>query len=108
MRSIHLLPSPRPQLSTVPLPTTARAARRRPESLWLRRIGRLPGWMRPSTTAGDEEDDVSELTRPGVTVPDGPAPADLVIEDQVVGDGAEAIVGSQIQAHYVGVAHSNG
>ncbi|MGH3686558.1 MAG: FKBP-type peptidyl-prolyl cis-trans isomerase [Pseudonocardiaceae bacterium] len=47
------------------------------------------------------------MTRPEVTVPDGPAPTDLVIEDQVVGDGAEAIVGSQIRAHYIGVAHSN-
>ncbi len=58
--------------------------------------------------ADEEDDDVSELTRPDVTVPEGPAPADLVIEDQVIGDGAEAIVGSQIRAHYVGVAHSNG
>jgi peptidylprolyl isomerase len=57
----------------------------------------------------DEEDnDVSELRRPTVEVPEGPAPTELVIEDQVVGDGPEAIVGSQIQAHYVGVAHSTG
>jgi len=41
-------------------------------------------------------------------VPEGPAPSDLVIEDQVVGDGAEAIVGSQISAHYIGVSHSTG
>ena len=54
----------------------------------------------------DEEDDVSELTRPDVTVPEGLAPTELVIEDQVVGDGAEAIAGSQIKAHYIGVAHS--
>lgn len=51
---------------------------------------------------------MSELTRPTVEVPEGPAPTELVIEDQVVGDGPEAIVGSQIQAHYVGVAHSTG
>jgi peptidylprolyl isomerase len=57
----------------------------------------------------DEEDnDVSELRRPTMEVPEGPAPTELVIEDQVVGDGPEAIVGSQIQAHYVGVAHSTG
>jgi len=56
----------------------------------------------------DEEDDVSELTRPDVVVPEGLAPTELVIEDQVVGDGAEAIVGSQIRAHYIGVAHSTG
>jgi peptidylprolyl isomerase len=56
----------------------------------------------------EEDDDVSELTRPTVEVPKGPAPTELVIEDQVVGDGPEAIVGSQISAHYVGVAHSTG
>jgi peptidylprolyl isomerase len=41
-------------------------------------------------------------------VPEGPVPTDLVIEEQVVGDGAEAIVGSQIRAHYIGVSHSTG
>jgi peptidylprolyl isomerase len=54
----------------------------------------------------EEDDDVSELTRPTVEVPEGPAPTELVIEDQVIGDGPEAIVGSQIMAHYIGVAHS--
>jgi peptidylprolyl isomerase len=56
----------------------------------------------------EEDDDVSELTRPTVEVPEGPAPSELVIEDQVIGDGPEAVVGSQIRAHYIGVAHSNG
>jgi peptidylprolyl isomerase len=51
---------------------------------------------------------VTELTRPDVAVPEGLAPTELVIEDQVVGEGAEAIVGSQIRAHYIGVAHSTG
>ncbi|HKS52402.1 MAG TPA: FKBP-type peptidyl-prolyl cis-trans isomerase [Pseudonocardiaceae bacterium] len=51
---------------------------------------------------------MSEPTRPTVEVPEGPAPTELVIEDQVIGDGPEAIVGSQISAHYVGVAHSTG
>lgn len=51
---------------------------------------------------------MSEPTRPTVEVPEGPAPADLVIEDQVVGEGPEAVVGSQIRAHYVGVTHSTG
>ena len=51
---------------------------------------------------------MSEPTRPTVEVPKGPAPADLVIEDQVVGEGPEAVVGSQIRAHYVGVAHATG
>ena len=51
---------------------------------------------------------MSELTKPTVELPEGPAPTELVIEDQVIGDGTEAIVGSQIMAHYVGVAHSTG
>lgn len=51
---------------------------------------------------------MSELTRPQVQVPEGPAPAKLVIEDQVLGDGAEATPGSRIKAHYVGVSHATG
>lgn len=51
---------------------------------------------------------MSELSRPEVEVPPGPAPADLVIEDQVVGEGAEATRGSYIAAHYVGVSHATG
>ena len=51
---------------------------------------------------------MSEPTRPTVEVPEGPAPADLVVEDQVNGEGPEAVVGSQIRAHYVGVAHATG
>ena len=33
---------------------------------------------------------MAELSRPDVDPPSGPAPADLVIEDLVVGDGPEA------------------
>ena len=47
-------------------------------------------------------------SKPEVDAPEGPAPADLVIEDIVVGDGAEAAVGDQVRVHYVGVAHSTG
>jgi peptidylprolyl isomerase len=36
------------------------------------------------------------------------APADLVIEDLTVGDGAEAVSGTQITVHYVGKALSTG
>ena len=46
--------------------------------------------------------------KPTVTIPEGDAPADLVIEDLVVGDGAEATVGKRVVVHYVGVAWSNG
>jgi len=36
------------------------------------------------------------------------APADLEIEDLIVGDGAEVTQGNQAVVHYVGVALSNG
>ena len=35
-------------------------------------------------------------------------PAELEIVDEVVGDGAEATVGSRVVVHYVGVAWSTG
>ena len=46
--------------------------------------------------------------RPVITIPEGPAPAELEIVDEVVGDGAEATVGSRVVVHYVGVAWSTG
>jgi peptidylprolyl isomerase len=48
------------------------------------------------------------MPKPQVTIPDDPPPGDLLIEDVVVGDGDEAIPGSQVEVHYVGVAWSNG
>ena len=51
---------------------------------------------------------MAELTRPDVEPPTGPAPDDLVIEDIVVGEGAEATPGSLVSAHYVGVTHDGG
>ena len=51
---------------------------------------------------------MSKPIRPVVEVPVGPAPTELVIDDQVIGDGAEAIAGSEIAAHYVGVSHATG
>jgi peptidylprolyl isomerase len=47
-------------------------------------------------------------TKPDVTIPDSAPPADLVIEDLVVGDGAEAVSGSVVDVDYVGVAWSTG
>lgn len=47
-------------------------------------------------------------TRPEIDFPGDEAPTELVIEDITVGDGAEATVGSTIDAHYVGVALSTG
>ena len=47
-------------------------------------------------------------SKPEIDFPGDVAPADLVIEDLVLGDGAEAKAGDSISAHYVGVAHSTG
>jgi len=45
--------------------------------------------------------------KPHVYVPPGEAPpAELVIEDVVEGDGAEATPGHDVEVHYVGVAWS--
>lgn len=49
-----------------------------------------------------------EATKPSVTIPDSDPPADLVIEDITVGEGAEATAGCRPVMHYVGVAWSNG
>jgi peptidylprolyl isomerase len=46
--------------------------------------------------------------KPVITIPEGDAPADLQIVDEVVGDGAEAVVGNRVEVHYAGVAWSTG
>ena len=48
------------------------------------------------------------LTKPEVDAPDGPAPDSLVVEDVVVGDGAEAQPGSTVEVHYLGVEYDTG
>lgn len=48
----------------------------------------------------------ANLSKPEVTIPDGPPPKKLVIEDLVVGGGAEATNGRYVLVHYVGVAWS--
>ncbi|GAA0228755.1 FKBP-type peptidyl-prolyl cis-trans isomerase [Saccharothrix mutabilis subsp. mutabilis] len=48
------------------------------------------------------------MTKPVVEPHDGPAPADLVVEDITVGDGPEAQPGQLVHVHYVGVSHSTG
>ena len=45
-------------------------------------------------------------TKPDVQIPAGPPPADLVIEDLVVGTGTEATAGKTVDVHYVGVGWS--
>lgn len=46
-------------------------------------------------------------SKPTVEIPDGPPPTELVIEDLVVGEGAEATAGTNPSMQYVGVAWSN-
>ena len=46
--------------------------------------------------------------RPLIDPPGGEAPAELLIEDLVVGDGPEAVAGHRVVVHYAGVAWSTG
>ena len=46
--------------------------------------------------------------KPEIDFPAGPAPTELVIEDIVVGDGAEAVPGGTVEVHYVGVEYDTG
>jgi peptidylprolyl isomerase len=48
------------------------------------------------------------LTKPVIEYPGGDAPQDLVIEDVVVGEGAEAKPGDTVEVHYVGVEFASG
>jgi peptidylprolyl isomerase len=48
------------------------------------------------------------MRKPDVTVPDSDPPDELVKIDEIVGEGDEATVGSQVAVHYVGVSWSNG
>lgn len=47
-------------------------------------------------------------TKPDVSIPDTPAPTELVKDDLEVGTGDEATPGHDVTVHYVGVAWSNG
>lgn len=48
------------------------------------------------------------MEKPQVEVPQGPAPQDLVVEDLVIGGGAEAQPGATVEVHYVGVDFETG
>ena len=48
------------------------------------------------------------LTKPVIAYPGGQPPADLHIEDIVVGEGAEAVSGATVDVHYVGVEYTSG
>lgn len=49
-----------------------------------------------------------ERGKPAVTVPGGDPPGELQVTDLVVGTGAEAVAGTTVTVHYVGVAWSTG
>ncbi|MFT4036247.1 MAG: FKBP-type peptidyl-prolyl cis-trans isomerase [Patulibacter sp.] len=52
---------------------------------------------------------MSTAEKPVVEIPEGQAaPAELLIEDVVVGDGDEATPGHAVDVHYVGVSHATG
>lgn len=46
--------------------------------------------------------------KPEIEFPDGPPPSELVITDLVVGEGAEAVPGANVEVHYVGVEYDTG
>ena len=46
--------------------------------------------------------------KPTISIPEGEPPAELLIEDEIVGEGDEATIGKRVIVHYVGVAWSNG
>lgn len=48
------------------------------------------------------------MRKPDVTVPDSDPPAELVVTDDIVGQGDEATRGSTVAVHYVGVSWSTG
>ncbi len=48
------------------------------------------------------------MRKPEVTVPDTAPPTELVIIDDIVGEGDEAAPGQPVSVHYVGVSWSTG
>ncbi|SDF16861.1 peptidylprolyl isomerase [Blastococcus aurantiacus] len=60
----------------------------------------------PSAAATEVTTDLSE--KPEVPASDDPAPDELVIDDVVVGDGAEAVTGSTADVKYVGAFYESG
>ena len=51
---------------------------------------------------------MAERAKPEIDFPEGEPPTDLVIVDEIAGDGEEAVPGRTVAAHYVGVAFSTG
>ena len=51
---------------------------------------------------------VGVSAKPQIEFPEGPPPAELAIQDLVVGEGAEATAGAVVDVHYVGVEYDTG
>ena len=51
---------------------------------------------------------MTELTKPEIEFPTGPAPESLEIEDIGNGNGAEATANSTVDVHYLGVGFESG
>lgn len=48
------------------------------------------------------------MEKPEIEFPGGEPPTELVITDLVIGDGAEALPGGQVEVHYLGVDFETG
>lgn len=58
-------------------------------------------------SAEESAEAAPEGTKPKVTVPKGPPPKKLEIEEITKGDGAEAKAGDYVTVHYVGVGYDS-
>ncbi len=47
------------------------------------------------------------MSKPDVTIPDGPPPSELLLDDLTVGDGTEAVAGKTCTMQYVGHSWSS-
>jgi peptidylprolyl isomerase len=61
-----------------------------------------------ATTESGEPAQSAKSEKPAVTVPEGPPPAKLEINDLVEGDGTEAKAGDEVSVYYVGVGYKSG
>jgi len=60
------------------------------------------------TEDGEADGNPLQRSKPTVSVPNGPPPTKLVVNDLEVGTGAEANTGDEVTVHYVGVDYKTG
>ena len=76
----------------------------------------IPGRGRCGSSVADGESSerpgstvsVRSMRKPDVTIPAEHPPTELVMNDETVGEGDEAVAGSNVTVHYVGVSWSTG